>query len=158
EQQLGPATATPGAADTVIVASTMVPVSLRVRVGDVAPQGPNTFSISAPGGGPLIDAIVSPADLAEMRVRWRDTVRAAVICIVVLTLLFGAGALLDVRRRARGSGRFAVITLVLLGLAALARQAALLATAVIFAGSALKAPIDLLLTALTCVAVVWVAL
>src|SRR6185295_5483994 len=78
EQELGPVRATPGAADTVVIASTIVPVSLRVRVGDVAPPGPNTFVISAPGGGPLVDAMVAPADLAAARARWRDGVRAAV--------------------------------------------------------------------------------
>ena len=53
------------------ISSTIVPVSRRVREGDVGPQGPNTFAISAPGGSPLVDALVSSVDLADARRQYR---------------------------------------------------------------------------------------
>ena len=95
----GPARGAPGAADTIVISSTIVPVTLRVRVGDVGPHGPNTFAISAPGGGPLVDALVSPADIADARARWRDRVRAAVLFVAAFTLVLCAGAMIDVRRK-----------------------------------------------------------
>ena len=57
---------------------------------------------------------------------------------------------------AQAAGPFALLTLALVGITAVARSAASFATSVILAGSALKAPIDLLLTALTWGALVWI--
>ena len=41
-----------------------------------------TFVIPSPGGGPLVDAEVSPAALAEARARWRGGTWAAVLSVV----------------------------------------------------------------------------
>ncbi|MEP7306703.1 MAG: ATP-binding protein [Acidobacteriota bacterium] len=158
EQQLGPTRGAPGAADTIVISSTIVPVSLRVRAGEVGPPGPDTFAISAPGGKPLIDALVSPADLADARARWRDGVRAGVLSIVVLTLLSCVAAMVDLRRRDERARTYATVTVALLGTMALARVVAWFATAAALAGDPLQAPVDLLLTALTAVAMVWVTL
>ena len=43
EQQLAAVQSAPGGTDTFILSDTIVPVSLRVRIGDVAPQGAYTF-------------------------------------------------------------------------------------------------------------------
>jgi signal transduction histidine kinase len=158
EQQLGPARGAPGASDTIVISSTIVPVSLRVRVGDGGPQGPNTFAISAPGAGPLVDAVVSPADLAQARAGWQDGVRAAILGIAALTLLFVAGAMVDLRRRDRRAQHYGAVTAALFVSIGLARVVASLATVLALANDPLRDPVDLLLTACTAVAMVWVAL
>src|SRR6202023_1478438 len=45
ERQLGPVRGTPRVTDTFIMSDTLVPVSLRIRVGDVASAVPYTFVI-----------------------------------------------------------------------------------------------------------------
>ena len=49
----------------------------------------------APDGGSLLEAEVSPADLAAARARWRDGTRAAVLGVLALTLLLCSGPLID---------------------------------------------------------------
>src|SRR4029079_6876093 len=110
----GPPPGVPGAADTIVISSTIVPVSLRVRVGDVGPPGPNTFAISAPGGGPLVDALVAPANIADARARWRDRVRATVLFVAAFTLVLCAGATIDVRRKNRDVRTYAAVTAALI--------------------------------------------
>jgi nitrogen fixation/metabolism regulation signal transduction histidine kinase len=158
ERPLGPARGAPGAADTIVISSTIVPVSLRVRAGDIGPEGPNTFAISVPGVGPLVDALVSSDDLADARARWRDGIRAAVLTIVVLTLILCGAAAADIRRRGRDARSYAAATVAVLATIGLARVVASFATSAALADDALQPPVDLLLTALMAVAVVWVAL
>ena len=125
-----------------------------------ARQGPNTFAISAPGGRPLIDALVSPADLADARARWRDGVRAAVLSIVGPDAVVvrrarwstfggatsGARSLRDGDRRAAGHHRPGAG-----GRVVCHRPRPWPATRC-------RRPVDLLLTAFTAVAMVWVTL
>jgi hypothetical protein len=158
ERQLGPAHGAQGAADTIVISSTIVPVTLRIRPGEIGARGPNTFTISAPTGAPLIDALVSPADIAEARARWHDGVRAAVLTVVVLTTLLCAAATLDLRRRNRRTRVYIGATVALVAMIVLARIVASYATAAALAGDPLQSALDLLLTASTAVALVVVVL
>ena len=65
-----------------------MPVSLRPRyegAGESVP--PYGFLLGAPGGPPLLEAIVAPAALAGLRQSWRDGVRAMVLALLALTLV-----------------------------------------------------------------------
>jgi hypothetical protein len=58
EQQLSPVRGAPGLADTFVISTAIVPVSLHVRVGDVSPppsRNAYAFVIPGPAGGPLVD-------------------------------------------------------------------------------------------------------
>src|SRR5437762_9892745 len=72
------------------------------------------FVIPSPGGGPLVDAEVSPDDLNQARTRWRDLVRGAALGVVALTLLLCAGRLLDLRRGTNDVRSYTVDTLTVL--------------------------------------------
>jgi signal transduction histidine kinase len=158
EQQLGPVRGTPGVADTFILSDALVPVSLRVRLGDVSPQGAYTFAIPSPGGGPLVDAEVSPADLAAARARWHGGTWAVVLSVVGITLLLCAGPLIERRRRARETRDFVAASLGLVGAILMARVVFWFAASPTLGRRPLTSPLDLLLTALAFVAIVWIAL
>ena len=158
EQQLGAVRSAPGVTDTFILSDTLVPVSLRVRIGDVAPQGAYTFVIPSPGGGPLVDAEVSPADLAAARARWRGGTWAAVLSVVGITLLLCAGPLLELRRRARTTRTFVAASAGLVVAIVIARVVFWFAASPLQGRRPLTSPLDLLLTALALTAIVWVTL
>jgi signal transduction histidine kinase len=158
EQQLGTVRGTPGTGDTFVISTSLVPVSLHVRVGDVAPQSPYTFVIPSPGGGPLVDAEVSPDDLNDARARWRDLVRGTALAVVGLTLLLCAGAMLDLRHRATTARAFTRSTIAVLTTIALTRAVIGLATSAMLSGNPLQPALELLATSLTGIAMVWLAL
>jgi signal transduction histidine kinase len=161
EQQLSPVRGAPGLADTFVISTAIVPVSLHVRVGDVSPppsRNAYTFVIPSPAGGPLVDVEVSPADLAGARARWQGGTWAAVLSVLGLTLLFCAGASLELRRHARATGRFVAATLALVGAVVAARVLFWLAASRVLGPRPMASPLDLALTALAVAAVVWVAL
>ncbi|MEO8256612.1 MAG: ATP-binding protein [Acidobacteriota bacterium] len=158
EQQLGAVISAPGGTDTFILGDTLVPVALRVRIGDVAPQGAFTFVIPSPGGGPLVDAEVSPAELAAARRRWRAGTWAAVLSVVGVTLLLCAAPLVARRRRARTTRAFVAASAGLIVAVVIARVIFWFAVSPVPDGRPLTSPLDLLLTALALTAIVWVAL
>jgi signal transduction histidine kinase len=161
EQQLSPVRGAPGLADTFVISTAIVPVSLHVRVGDVSPPpslNAYTFVIPSPAGGPLVDVEVSPADLAGARARWLGGTWAAVLSVLGLTLLSCAGALLELRRDARSTRRFVAATLALVGAVVAARVLFWLAASRVLGPRPMASPLDLALTALAVAAVVWVAL
>jgi signal transduction histidine kinase len=80
------------------------PASLRTRfegAGD-APRT-NAFLLRAPGGEPLVEVSIAPADIRRARHAWRRAVGAAVLAVIGVTLLLLIGPLLD--RRSAASGR-----------------------------------------------------
>jgi signal transduction histidine kinase len=158
EQQLAVVSTVPGETDTFILSDTLVPVALRVRIGDVAPQGPYTFVIPSPGGGPLVDAEVSPAQLAKARARWRGGTWAAVLSVVGLTLLLCAGPFLELRRRARTARTFVAASAGLVVAIVIARVVFWFAVSPLQGRRPLTSPLDLLITALALTAIVWVTL
>jgi signal transduction histidine kinase len=159
EQLLGPAPTTPvPGPDQVVVATSVAPVSLRPRGTTAAPANPYAFLIPSPrGGGALIEAQVSPADLEEARARWRNGAWAAVWSVVAVTLLLCTGPLLEIRRRSRDLRRFGVITATIVLALIAARLMLWFGVAPIVGTDTFTSPFDLLLDALLVAALTWIA-
>ena len=103
--------------------TSIAPVSFRTRfegAGDNPPPG--AFLLRTPGGEPLVEAVVAPADLQRTRAQWRRSVTGWVIVILGLTQLLLIGPLLDGRSRVprlrRGVGLTLAASLLLAGGAA----------------------------------------
>ena len=102
EQTMGGAEGAPGVSDTFEVSTSIVPVRVRPHIDGTSPPGREfTFVIPSRNGGLLVEAELSPADLAAARAHWRGVVWAAVISLFGVTLLFSAGPVLELRRRTR---------------------------------------------------------
>ena len=110
EQTLGTATGAPAPADTFVLATSIAPVAVRtplpitnqqsIRNPQSSIRNDSSFVIPSPDGGVLVEAQVSPQDLASARERWTRGVRAAVISVLGVTLLLCAWPTVELRRRA----------------------------------------------------------
>jgi len=158
ERQLGGRRTTPEDPESFVISTTVVPVAVRVRLGDVVPPDRFTFPIPAPGSGPVLDAQIVPADVQAARGRWADQVRGAALLIVGLTLIFVGGAILDLRRDQKSISGLVRTTAGALVAIGLTRLVIGMATAALLAGTALMRPVDVLATGLTGLAVVWLVL
>jgi signal transduction histidine kinase len=159
EQLLGPPRGTPTAvSDSVVVPTSIAPVSLRASSGEPSAPGSYTFPIPSPGGGVLIEAHVVPAELADAHARWRNGTWAAVWSVLAMTLLLCTGPLLEMRRQTRDSRAFGAITggIVLALLAA--RLMFWFGAVPILGTDTLTSPLDLLLDALLVASLTWLAL
>ena len=86
------------------------PASLRTRVegaGDRPRE--NVFLLHAPGGEPLVEVTMAPAELNAARHGWRRRVLASVLVITAMTALLLIGPLLD-RRASAATAREALRT------------------------------------------------
>jgi signal transduction histidine kinase len=159
EQSLGRAGASPTLADTFTIQTSRAPVALRLRVGGSSPAPrPFTFVIPSRGGGLLVEAEVSPADLAEARAGWRRGTVAAVESVIAITLLIAVGPLVDARRRSRRPRVFLVATGVIALALVAARVVFWFALAPILGPRSPISPADLVLTTLLLLALIWIAL
>ncbi|HEY2152471.1 MAG TPA: hypothetical protein VGH34_16800, partial [Vicinamibacterales bacterium] len=157
EQALGPLQSASDPNNTFLLATSLVAVRVRARVGDVpASDRPFTFVISAPGGGALFEVEVLPADLAAARAGWRSGTWAAVMIVLAVTLLLCAGPLVDLRRRTHKSTVFLLTTATLVVIVTGARSVLFFALEPFAAAG--PTPLDLLLTTLTMAAVVWLVM
>ena len=158
EQALGPARGAPGLTETFTMPTSIVPVTLRVRApGAPVPPQPFRFTVPARDGGFVLEAEVSPGELAAARARWRAMTRAAVLAVLAVTLLLCTGPLMDLRRRRRDVGGFLGLTALLLALVGVARAVLFFALAPL-AQTVGPTPLDLLLTTLAMAAAVWLVL
>ena len=158
EQALGTARGAPGVTETFAMPTSIVPVTLRVRAGGAtAPPQPFRFTVPARDGGFVLEADVSPGDLAAARERWRAMTRAAVLGVLAVTLLLCTGPLLDRRRQTRDLSRFLGITALLVTLVVVAR-AVLFVSLAPMAQTSGPTPLDLLLTTLAMAVIVWLLL
>jgi signal transduction histidine kinase len=155
EQSLGDIQGTPGRGDTFVLPTSIAPVTVHASV-PAAPEPPRPFSftVSAPSGGALVDAVVAPADLANARARWRQRVKTAVLLIAALTLLLCTAPFIDRRREARSIPAFVVATAAVVGLLVAARFVLYFAL-LPFAPPGEPTPFDLLCTTLSMTALVW---
>jgi len=163
EQTLATIAGTPAVADTFIVATSLAPATLRLRLRGESPRSPAsadtyTFLIPGRGGGTLVDAEVSLRDLAAARARWHHDVEAAVVALLAFTLLLCAGPLIDARRSARDVPGFLRATLGIIATVLVARAILWYATGLLGGIRNIASPIDLLLTALTAAALGWLAI
>jgi signal transduction histidine kinase len=156
EQSLGTLEGAPRLTEEAFVLPTaLVPVTVRTRpAGATAPGGPFTFVIAASDGGFVLEAEVSPDALAAARASWQHMTRAAVLCVIAITLLLLTGPLIDLRRQTRVMSRFLSLTALLILLVVVARGVLYIALAPLAPSSA-PTPFDLLLSTFTMAAVVW---
>ena len=158
EQLLGEVRLAPGAPDTFVLSTSLVPVSLSTRVGVPQTDSPYTFVIPSSGGQLLVVGEVAQADLAAAKRDWRRGTLAAILSIGVVTILLGAGTLIDVRRRTRSRRTVIITTAAMVAALVAARALCWFATAPVDPPRSPTAPLDLLLTALLFAALVWTAL
>jgi signal transduction histidine kinase len=158
EQSLGNARSAPGLAETFAMPTSIAPVTLRVLAGgSPSPPQPFRFIVPAREGGFVLEAVVSPEDLAGARARGRAMTRAAVLGVLAIALLLCTGPLMDLRRQTRDLGRFLGITALLITLVVVARAVLYVGLAPLDPSSS-PTPLDLLLTTLSMAAVVWLVL
>jgi signal transduction histidine kinase len=158
EQALGPARGTPALTETFTLATSIAPVTLRVRAGGVpVPPQPFRFTVHSRDGAFVLEADVAPGDVAAARARWRAMTRAAVLGVLAVTLLFCTGPLMDLRRQRRDLSGFLGLTALLIAIVAVARAVLFFALAPL-APSEDPTPLDLLLTTLAMASIVWLVL
>ncbi len=157
EQILEPVNRPPALSGRFVLSTSLAPVTLRV--GAVTPTpSPPVFSITSRAGGTLIDAEVAPGDLADARARWRRGTGAAVLSVFAFTLLFGAGVLVEKRRRSNTFGAHLALSAGIVAALVLARALFQFATMQVEAAPSLVGPLDLLLTSLVAAALAWLAI
>lgn len=144
EHVLLPAPATAAVADSGYVLETPLgPASLRTRVegaGD-RPRA-NTFLLHAPGGEPLLEVTLAPADLNNARRAWRRQVLAGALVIAAITCLLLIGPILD--RRVAATTAAGVLRTTAAALALLAITSGVVAVAM-FIGLGRRPPAGALL-------------
>ena len=168
EQTLGTATDTPARADTFSLATSIAPAVVRtplaianqraVRDPQSSTPNGNSFVIPSPDGSVLVEAEVSPQDLASARERWRHGVQAAVIAVLGATLLLCVWPAVELRRRAPNAPRFLLATAAIVVMLLAARVTFWVATAAVVDDPVAGSPLNLLLTALTTAGLAWLAI
>src|SRR5919198_1094298 len=160
EQSLGTTPAAPGPSDTLIVPTSLVPVTVRAQIPptDRTPsQAQHAFVVSTRDGATLLEAEVVPADLTAARDRWEHTVGAVSVAVLAATLLLCTGALLEWRTRARRTEPFVVATIALVAVIAIAWAVLHIAIGWAVSQQPLREPLPFLVTALAAAGIVWVA-
>jgi signal transduction histidine kinase len=159
EQSLGVTEEAPGLVDTFVVQTSIAPVRLRLGATEPVAATPFPFRFVVPSQDStfVLEAEVSPSDLAAARARWRAITLAVVLCVLAATLLLCAGPIVDLRRRTHETSRFVTLTTVLVVLIVLARIVCYVALTPL-AATRDPTPADLLLTTMTLAAVVWLVL
>jgi signal transduction histidine kinase len=163
EQTLATLPGTPGVADTFVVSTSLVPVTLRMRLPGAGPPPHasgemHAFVIPARAGQALVDAEFSTGDLAAARARWQRGVRAGVVSLLALTLWLCAGPLIDQRRTAGDVPRFLKATLGIIVTLLGARLVLWYAVGLAGFARTIASPFDLLPTAWTTAALGWLAI
>ncbi len=93
------------------MATSIAPVAIRVRAGGAeSPAQPFRFTVPGRDGGFVLEADVSPAELAAARARWRAMTRAAVLGVVAVALLLCTGPLIDLPPPDAEPSRFLALT------------------------------------------------
>ena len=122
ERALATVRGAPGLTETFAMPTSLVPVTLRVRAGGAtSPSQPFRFVVPARDGGFVLEADVSPGDLAAARARWRAMTWAAILGVLAVTLLLCTGPLMDLRRHTRDLSRFLGMTALAIMLVVVAR-------------------------------------
>ena len=164
EQSLDDPQQTPGLADTAIVPTSIVPVTVRTpfsarAVAQESPVNGNyAFTVEAPSGGVLVDAEVARQDLITARAALRHRVRAISLAIFAATLLMAIGPLIDRRRRSRMRGEYLALTAAIAGALLAARSLALAAISVVADSQPLDSPLNILITGLTATGLIALAI
>ena len=148
------------AVDSLLLPTSIAPVSLRTATDGAANTPPFSFRLLAPSGEPLLAASVARSDLEQTRKELRRSVFGTTLAVLALTVLLMAGPLLDWRAQARSRHDYLQALGALVAVVLLARVLLWLAIppspSTTF-GPVLRSPVDLLLTGLLLVALVALA-
>ncbi len=164
EQSLANPQQTPGPADTAVVPTSIVPVSVRTPfaardvIPDIASSGNFTFNVLAPSGAVLVDAEVARADVNLAREALRNRVWAIALAIFAIALLLSAGPLLDERRRSRTRAGYFALTAIIAAELVAARIVVLSAISAVADIQPLDSPLNILVTGLTALGLVAIAI
>jgi signal transduction histidine kinase len=154
EQVLEPVRPSPSLSDRFVLSTSIAPVTLRV--GALTPTSASSvFHVVSRAGGTLVDAEVSPRDIAEARLRWRRGTAAGVLAILGMTLLGCAGWLVHLRRRPGTWRNNLLIAGGVAGALVISRGVLGSAATQIDSTMAYEDPLGLLLTSLVTGALVW---
>src|SRR5919204_111922 len=161
EQSLGTTPPAPGPSDTLIVPTSLIPVTVRAQIPPT--DGPRShphhvFVVSSRDGGTLLEAEVVTADLAAARDRLEHTVGAVSVGVLAATLLLCMGALLEWRARAQRTEPFVVASIALVAVVVVAWAIVRVAIGWAVPQKSLSAPLPFLVTALAAAGIVWVAI
>ncbi|MCC7417242.1 MAG: HAMP domain-containing protein [Acidobacteria bacterium] len=157
EQSLG-RDLSPGLADTFRVATAVAPVALRVIAdGETPAPGPFRFLIRTQDGAPLVEAELSPVDLAAARANWRRATATAVWLVLAIVLLFCTAPVVDWRGPAP-TPRRAAASAAILGALVVGSRLVLWFGLPLQGGRLAGDPVDLILTNLMWVGLVWIAI
>src|SRR5262249_39926693 len=145
--------------DTVVLSTSLVPVTVRAHIGgSAATSEPVTSIVSSRSGGLVLEADISVADIRAARDRWRQNTLGAVIAILGLTLALCAGPILEIRRRTSrrkaDASAFIASTLALAAVVIAALALLLYALRNSTGSAAPTSPAVLLLVAMTALALV----
>ena len=158
EQSLARVEGGAGPPDTFVLSTSLVPVKLRARVGPTPSRtDPFVFAVSSRNGSLLVEAEVSPSDLAAARTQWRRNIWAAAISVLGLTLLLCTGPIVESRRRAADVQAFLAHTLALAATVVAALALLLFGVRNVAGSAAPTSPIGLFLIALAALALVAIA-
>jgi signal transduction histidine kinase len=162
EKSLADPRQTPGPADTAIVATSLVPVTVRTPFArDVAPDVPPTpnytFSVLAPSGAVLADAEVSRQDVRSARAVLRSRIWALSLAILSVALLLAVGPLLERRRSTKSTREYVALTLGVTSALLVTRALVLAALAAVADVQPLDSPLNVLVTGLTAIGLVALA-
>ncbi len=164
EQSLADPRPTPAPADTAVVPTSLVPVtvhtpfSLRDGVPLPPQSGSYTFNVLAPTGAVLVDAEVSRQDITLARAALRNRVWAISLTIFAISVLLAAGPLLDWRRRAATRRAYLSLTAVIAAVLVVARMLLLQAMSAVWNAQPVDSPANILVTGLTLLGLVTLAI
>ncbi len=161
EQRLGDVRSAPGQPTAFVMQTTLAPVDVTVHEEAAPPvdaRDSYAFDVRDAQGRLLLRAAVARRDVERVRDAGAARVRAAVAIALVLTVLAIATAALEHRRRLRSTSAVVGSTMLLAALLLVARLV-LRAGGPFLAGAGwLAPPLDLTLTALLLLAIVWLVL
>jgi signal transduction histidine kinase len=155
------------------LATSIVPVALRLQFEGASDSGPDAFLIRSSTDEPLAAVIVANDDLQRARDRIRQRAYAAALALAAILALLFAGPLLDWRKVTRSAGTATALTLVIVLLVLAARAIAWIALRMAglaevsllteapwtpFARFAFASPLDFLLNALVLAALAELAI
>jgi signal transduction histidine kinase len=162
EQRLGDVRLVPGQPTTFIMQTDLAPVTVDVQ--EEAPDESTTpanaypFAVRLEGGQLLLRGSVAHEDLARTRRDAQSTLRAIVALVVALSLLAVAASVLEFRRSVRQTASVLAASFALAILLVFARTVLWAGGGFLSRGGWFDPPIDLTLTALMSLALVWLTL
>jgi signal transduction histidine kinase len=173
ERLLSPIDAARQAAfDAAQIETRVLTVTVQRLFDEPAKPDPSTFVLRARSGAPLLEARVTPDAMQRVRADWRRGILATALAVWAVTILLAIGPMLERRALTREAADYLTATIAIAACVLVARALLFAATPVdaspggLFApivsppttfGRLLRTPVDLVLSALTLVALAGLA-